>query len=44
MERYGVDHVRVSEAGIREGAVLAIGHAGATWRDSLARLTQGWQR
>jgi exopolyphosphatase / guanosine-5'-triphosphate,3'-diphosphate pyrophosphatase len=43
IERYEVDHVRVSEAGIREGVILAIGHAGADWRDSLARLTQGWR-
>jgi exopolyphosphatase/guanosine-5'-triphosphate,3'-diphosphate pyrophosphatase len=44
MERYGVGEVRVSEAGIREGAILAIGQAGLAWRDSLARLTRGWQR
>lgn len=44
MDRYGVNRVQVSDAGIREGTILAIGHAGASWRDSLPRLAQGWRR
>jgi exopolyphosphatase/guanosine-5'-triphosphate,3'-diphosphate pyrophosphatase len=44
MDRYGVDRVHVSDAGIREGAILAVSHAGLTWRDSLADLAQGWLR
>ena len=43
MDRYGVDRVHVSDAGIREGTILAISHAGVAWRDSLARLAQGWR-
>jgi exopolyphosphatase/guanosine-5'-triphosphate,3'-diphosphate pyrophosphatase len=44
LDRYTVDDVKVSDAGIREGTILALGHAGLTWRDSLARLAQGWRR
>jgi exopolyphosphatase/guanosine-5'-triphosphate,3'-diphosphate pyrophosphatase len=44
MDRYGVNRVQVSDAGIREGAILAVAHAGIAWRDSLARLAQGWLR
>lgn len=44
MRRYGVDAVRVSEAGIREGAILAADHAGAAWRDRLADLAAGWRQ
>jgi exopolyphosphatase/pppGpp-phosphohydrolase len=43
LERYGVDRLRVSEAGIREGAILAVDHAGSAWRDQLAQLTHGWR-
>jgi exopolyphosphatase/guanosine-5'-triphosphate,3'-diphosphate pyrophosphatase len=43
MERYGVDEVRVSEAGIREGAILAVDHGGFGWRDRLAELVLGWR-
>ena len=43
LERYGVDGLRVSEAGIREGTILAVDHAGPAWRDRLAELTHGWQ-
>lgn len=42
MERYGIDEVRVSEAGIREGAILAADHVGIGWRDRLAELVIGW--
>ena len=43
MRRYGVDDVRVSEAGIREGAILVADHAGRAWRDRLPRLAAGWR-
>jgi exopolyphosphatase/pppGpp-phosphohydrolase len=43
MRRYGVDGVRVSEAGIREGAVLVADHAGRPWRDRLSGLASGWR-
>lgn len=43
LERYGVDRLRVSEAGIREGAILAVDHAGPAWRDRLAQLAHGWR-
>lgn len=43
LERYEVDRIRVSEAGIREGSILAVAHAGAAWRDRLADLAHGWR-
>jgi exopolyphosphatase/guanosine-5'-triphosphate,3'-diphosphate pyrophosphatase len=43
LERYGVAALRVSEAGIREGTILVVDHAGAAWRDRLAALAQGWR-
>ena len=42
MRRYGVDAVRVSEAGIREGAILVAAHGGRAWRDRLLTLAAGW--
>jgi exopolyphosphatase/guanosine-5'-triphosphate,3'-diphosphate pyrophosphatase len=42
LDRYEVAEVRVSEAGIREGAILAVAHAGPAWRDRLVELTRGW--
>ena len=44
MRRYGVGTVRVSEAGIREGAILAADHVGGTWRDRLVDLAAGWRQ
>jgi exopolyphosphatase/guanosine-5'-triphosphate,3'-diphosphate pyrophosphatase len=44
MARYGVTEVRVAEGGIREGTVLAVAHAGASWRDELEPLAHGWVR
>ena len=44
MRRYGVSEVRVSEAGMREGAILVADHAGVAWRDRLAELAHGWRR
>ena len=43
MRRYGVDAVRVSEEGMREGAILVAEHAGGAWRDRLAELAHGWR-
>jgi exopolyphosphatase/guanosine-5'-triphosphate,3'-diphosphate pyrophosphatase len=43
LERYGADRVRVSEAGIREGTILAVAHARTAWRDRLADLAHGWR-
>jgi len=43
LERYGVDRIRVSDAGIREGAILAVQYAGLAWRDRLAELAHGWR-
>ena len=43
MARYGAASVRVSEAGIREGAILLVDHAGASWRDRLPSLAHGWR-
>jgi exopolyphosphatase/pppGpp-phosphohydrolase len=42
MDRYGVAEVRVADGGIREGTVLAVAHAGASWRDRLENLAHGW--
>jgi exopolyphosphatase/guanosine-5'-triphosphate,3'-diphosphate pyrophosphatase len=44
LRRYAVDEVRVSEQGIREGAILVDQHAGREWRDRLAELAHGWSR
>ncbi len=44
MRRYGVDEVRVSEEGMREGAILVAQHAGPAWRDRLPELAHGWRR
>ena len=44
MRRYGVDRVRVSEASLREGAILAADQAGRAWRDRLPELAHGWRR
>lgn len=44
MERYGLERMRVSDAGIREGAILSIVHAGVSWREHLAWLAHGWSR
>lgn len=41
--RYGADRIRVSEAGVREGTILAVEYAGPAWRDRLAELAHGWR-
>ena len=43
MTRYGVSRIRVSDAGIREGAILVADHVGAAWRDRLGELAHGWR-
>jgi exopolyphosphatase/pppGpp-phosphohydrolase len=42
MRRYGVARVTVSEAGMREGAILVADHVGRSWRDRLPELAHGW--
>ena len=41
--RYGVTSIRVSEAGVREGAILVVDHVGVAWRDRLPELAHGWR-
>ena len=43
LERYGAARMRVSEEGIREGAVLAAAVSGRAWRDRLQALVAGWE-
>ena len=43
LARYGADRIRVSDAGLREGAILAVAHSGRAWRDRLAVLAHGWR-
>ena len=38
----GIDELTVSEAGVREGTVLAQAHVGFAWRDRLVALARGW--
>ncbi|HEY7827610.1 MAG TPA: hypothetical protein VIB99_05220 [Candidatus Limnocylindrales bacterium] len=42
LAHFGLDGLTVSEAGVREGLVLAVAHAGVAWRDQLATLARGW--
>jgi exopolyphosphatase / guanosine-5'-triphosphate,3'-diphosphate pyrophosphatase len=44
MARYAVGEIRVADAGVREGAVIAVAHAGSNWRDRLEELAHGWVR
>jgi exopolyphosphatase/pppGpp-phosphohydrolase len=44
MRHYGIDEVRVSDASLREGAILVADHAGRAWRDRLPALAHGWRR
>ena len=43
LTRYDMNRLRVSDAGIREGAVLVVDHVGHAWRDGLADLAHGWR-
>ena len=42
MIRYGAEEVRVADGGVREGTVVAVAHAGSSWRDRLEELAHGW--
>jgi exopolyphosphatase/guanosine-5'-triphosphate,3'-diphosphate pyrophosphatase len=42
MSRYGVTSVSVADGGVREGTVIAVAHAGSSWRDRLEELAHGW--
>jgi exopolyphosphatase/guanosine-5'-triphosphate,3'-diphosphate pyrophosphatase len=42
MGRYDVREIRVVDAGVREGAIIAVAHAGPSWRDWLEELAHGW--
>lgn len=44
LERYGLERLTVSDAGIREGTILATLQAGVCWRDQLEQLAHGWVR
>jgi exopolyphosphatase/pppGpp-phosphohydrolase len=44
LERYGLDQLRVSDAGIREGAIFVQRHAPTKWRERLPVLAEGWSR
>jgi exopolyphosphatase/guanosine-5'-triphosphate,3'-diphosphate pyrophosphatase len=41
LDRYGLDTLRVSPAGLREGVLVASLAAGDAWRDALERLARG---
>ena len=43
LDRYGVDGISVSGAGLREGAILVAARAGRGWRDRLTALASGWR-
>jgi len=42
LEHFRIDRLRVSEAGIRDGTVLATLHDPIGWRDRLPILARGW--
>jgi exopolyphosphatase/guanosine-5'-triphosphate,3'-diphosphate pyrophosphatase len=44
LSRFDAEVVRVADVGIREGTVLAVAHAGPSWRDRLPELARGWRR
>jgi exopolyphosphatase/guanosine-5'-triphosphate,3'-diphosphate pyrophosphatase len=43
LERYGAHELLVSDAGLREGAVLVVDHVASGWRDRLPELAHGWR-
>ena len=43
LTRYGMTRIRVSDDGIREGAILVVDHVGIAWRDRLPDLAHGWR-
>lgn len=42
LERYGVERLPVSGAGMRDGLAIVSARAGGAWRDRLATLSLGW--
>ena len=42
LDQFGLERLRISDAGIREGLALASTHAGTGWRDRLEDLAGGW--
>ena len=42
LDRVDMDHGRVVDTGIREGAIIAADRAGDGWRDRLDELAHGW--
>jgi exopolyphosphatase/pppGpp-phosphohydrolase len=44
LERYGLDSLKVSDAGIRVGAIFAERHLPGRWRARLPALAEGWLR
>jgi exopolyphosphatase/pppGpp-phosphohydrolase len=42
-DTFGLDEATVSDASLREGAVLALASAGGAWRERLSQLTHGWR-
>ena len=44
LEHYGLEQLKVSDAGIREGAVFVVRHAAGKWRERLPVLAEGWAR
>jgi exopolyphosphatase/guanosine-5'-triphosphate,3'-diphosphate pyrophosphatase len=43
LDAFGLSEAGVSDASLREGAVLALARAGGAWRQRLPRLTHGWR-
>jgi exopolyphosphatase / guanosine-5'-triphosphate,3'-diphosphate pyrophosphatase len=41
LARYGLDAARATDAGIRDGAAIALARAGICWRDALPRIAAG---
>ena len=42
LDHYRLASLRVSDASLREGTILAVAHAGVGWRDRLPQLAHGW--
>ena len=42
LEAFGLEGADVSEASLREGAVIALARVGGAWRQRLSSLTHGW--
>ncbi len=43
LARFAAEGLHVSDAGMRDGAILVADHAGAAWRDRLPLLARGWR-